>query len=157
MNKDFQGPLYCLKKPVHSPAEKNAGWAIYGEGKGTQQTKRERPACMAWAAGGWCNDTQCLQSLEILRIILDQNKFSLQEFLKLFVQTKNSQYQADFIVCAVCPSDVDMTPWQPIRGILVTNEGAGTVCSMLTQEAEDIHQDDGEGRCGYFLVVAGCR
>ena len=38
MNKDFQGPLYCLKNPVHSPLEKNAGWAIYGEGP---QTKTE--------------------------------------------------------------------------------------------------------------------
>ena len=96
-------------------------------------SRQKERGCMAWAAVRWCNDTQCLQSLEILRIILDQNKFSLQEFLKLFVQTKNSQYQADFIVCAVCPSDVDMTPWQPIRGILVTNEGQDSVFNVNTR------------------------
>lgn len=139
MNKDFQGPLYCLKKPVHSPAKKNAGWAIYGEGKGTQ-TKRER------AALRWCNDTQCLQSLEILRIILETKTNSLFKNSSNYLSKQRIlNNQADFIVCAVCPSDVDMTPCQPIRGECVHARGWGYSSRRW------------EGRCGYFLVVAGCR
>ena len=76
MNKDFPGPLYCLKKPVHSPAEKNAGWAIYGEGKGTQ-TKRERPA---WP-GLQCGDATT------------PNACNLWKFLELYSTKTNSLFK----------------------------------------------------------------
>ena len=103
MNKDFQGPLYCLKKPVHSPAEKNAGWAIYGEGKGTQ-TKTEREGL---AAIGWCNEPCC----------------NPWKFFELYpTQTNSSNYLSKqrilntWFYCLQFAHYVDMTPWQqPIR------------------------------------------
>ena len=97
MNKDFQGPLYCLKKPVHSPVEKNAGWAIYGEGKVLRQKQRLH--------GPGCSDATLHPIPAILGNSLSypinpaQTHSLLLKFLKLFTQTKNSQYQVNLIVC----------------------------------------------------------
>ena len=84
MNKDFQGPLYCLKKPVHSPAEKNAGWAIYGEGKGTQ-TKTEREGWLQWGdatnpAAILGNSLNYTRPKQIPRIIYPNKEFSILDF-----------------------------------------------------------------------------
>ena len=120
MNKDFQGPLYCLKKPVHSPVEKNAGWAIYGEGKGAQ-TKTGA----AWPGLQWCNfSTNTCSPWKFFELYLPcPNTFSSSEIPQIVYPNKEFSISSQYYCLQPTlhihwsPGDVDISPrHQPIRG-----------------------------------------
>ena len=160
MNKDFQGPLYCLKKPVHSPVEKNAGWAIYGEGKGAQ-TKTEA----AWPGLQWCNfSTNTCSPWKFFELYLPcPNTFSSSEIPQIVYPNKEFSISSQSYCLQPTlhihwsPGDVDISPrHQPIRGRYMRSldqyESPG---KCLITRCWGYSSRRWEGRCGYFLVVTG--